>query len=621
MGYVTELVRTQEQYLRQQQNNQQFIGLPKGAAYSSYFPTWEVTAPQYQQPTAYSLAQLGYRTNEVAYACIDLWMKTISEAPIKVYDKKSGEEIQDHEFTKFMEQPCPDISQADFWSAIEMYLKIAGFLAWEKDFNNIGSLFAVWPMMPQYCSFMRGQGRLLATIRYQPYTGLPYLDIDRSKCVVFSYVDPLYFGLKPFSPTMVLSDIIGVDNDTTKLVQNFLKNGAFVSGLLKTEQLIDETDAAFARERWQEAHGGASNAGNVAVVGKGLEFQAAGNTFRDMVFDQVDARSEARICMTYGVKPILISAKVGMDRSTYSNYEQARKAWYEENVINEWKFLSERVTRDLLPIFDDSPNIVARFDTSEIKALQEDRNAAWKRSDDAYKARVITRDEARKEKGLDPMKNEILGQELYSTSMVQQSLSVEDNLDIANPLESGLADRQERTDHMMEIDEKIKTQGTDILKVTDKKEKEEEKAFRRFASKRVEENKPYMISAFEFKYVSAERQRQLLNEFGVPDIAASQIMQELKAIADRMFPAPTNVNFTANFEQGQASVKSPDVIVNLPAPNLSIGAPNVEVKTEFKMPEIEQTIQRVKRNETGFIEATVTRYEYKKEEEEKEDDK
>lgn len=610
MGYVSELVATQNQYLAQQQNNQNFIGLPPGAAYSSYFPTWEVTAPQYQQPTAYSLAQLGYRTNEVAYACIDLWMKTISEPPMKVFDKSTGKEIENHPMTEFMKEPCPDVSQVDFWQAIEMYLKIAGYLSWEKDYSMLGDLLALWPMMPQYCSFMRGQGRLLATIRYQPYTGLPYLDIDRSKCVVFSYVDPLYYGLKPFSPTMVLADVIGVDNEMTKMVQNFLKNGAFVSGLLKTEQLIDENDARFARERWQEAHGGASNAGQVAVLGKGIEFQASSNTFREMVFPEVDARSEARICMTYGVKPILISAKVGMDRSTFSNYEQARKAWYEENVVNEWRFLEIRVNRDILPAFETSRNVEARFDLSAIKALQEDRNAAWKRSDEAFKSRVITRDEARHEKGLDPMEDEALGKELFMTVMEQTSMAIEDNLDTPN------APTKE---------EDVNVKGPGTVKVNDKDNKdakEEEKAFRRFAAKRIEEKKAYMISAFEFKFVSVDRQRQLLTEFGVPDIAANEILESLKSIANKSVQAASpNINITANIEPGKApsvtvlpaELKSADVIVNVPAPAVSVNAPNVQITNE--LPKVEKTVQRVKRDKDGNIEGTVTQYDYEEDEE------
>lgn len=194
MAYLQELLQTQNEIIRQQQTTSMAeFGLRSGEAYAQYFPTWEVTSPQYQYPQAWSLAQLGYKTNEVAYACISLKMKTISEAPLRIWDKKEEEFIDDsknEEFFRFMEQPCPDISQVDFHAANQMYLDIAGFMAWEKDTSNDGSLLAIWPMMPQYCSFKRGQSKLLRVIQYQPYTGLPALDIPRERICIQMYADP-----------------------------------------------------------------------------------------------------------------------------------------------------------------------------------------------------------------------------------------------------------------------------------------------------------------------------------------------------------------------------------------------------------------------------------------------
>src|SRR6185436_15562570 len=99
MAYIQELIRTQEEHIRQQQIYSTIdMGLGKGQAYASVFPTWEVTAPQYMQPTAWSLAQLGYRTNEVAYACISLKMKTISEPSLEIWDKETDEVIDNDDF-------------------------------------------------------------------------------------------------------------------------------------------------------------------------------------------------------------------------------------------------------------------------------------------------------------------------------------------------------------------------------------------------------------------------------------------------------------------------------------------------------------------------------------------
>jgi len=517
MAYLQELLQSQQTQIAQQEINNNQIGLRPGEAYTQYFPTWEVTAPQYQIPTAWSLSQLGYRTNEVAYACISLKMKTISEAPLRIWDKLEEEFIDDgdnEEYFRFMEQPCPDVSEADFHSANQMYLDIAGFMAWEKDTANDGSLKSIWPIMPQYASFERGQGKLLRAIHYLPYTGLPAYDIPRYKIVLMMYFDPNYFGLKPLSPTAVMADIIKVDNDMTTMLQTFIKNGAFVSGLLSTDQVINEADARFAKERFRETHGGVNNAGDIVVTGKGLKYQSTGQTFREMVFPEVDARSETRICMGYSVPPILVSAKSGMDRATYSNYEQARKAWYEEYVTSQWKFLEMRYTKDLLQHFDTDINHVLRFDTKNVKALQEDRTNQWNRAVEAYKSRIIVRNDALTEMGLPILVDSggVLGMEYYQTAMTQTSMSTKDDLDKPNTAEGTKTD--------------VEVTGQSLVKVTDD-EAEEEKKFRAFAKRRLKENKSKDIPEYEFLYLSERRQRQLLSEFNVPDPDAEMVLKGL----------------------------------------------------------------------------------------------
>src|SRR5258706_14597994 len=219
MAYLQDIVATQNEQLRiSALNNAQTIGLSTGEAYASYFSTWETTAPQYPQPIAYTLANIGFKVNELAYACIQLNMDAISEPPIKVYDKRDDSLIDNHPLAAFMEHPTPGLTQTDFWSAVEMYLNIAGGIGWEHETANDGTLLNLWPMLQQYCSYMRGQGKLLRAIRYQPYTGMPYDDIPIERVLNFMLADPLYFGLKPQSPTTVLLKTFGFDNDMTTMI-------------------------------------------------------------------------------------------------------------------------------------------------------------------------------------------------------------------------------------------------------------------------------------------------------------------------------------------------------------------------------------------------------------------
>ena len=547
MAYLQEIVATQNEQLRISAiNNQQNIGLKPGEAYASYFPTWEVTAPQYPVPSPYQLTDV-YRTNEVAYACIELLMDSISEPPIIVIDKDTGEELKGHDFTEFMKEPCPQVDEVDFWKANMMFLSIAGFMGWEQDNSNDGTIRAIYPIMPQYSSFMRGQGRLLDRIRYQPYTGMPYMDIPVERIMYYMYPDPRFYGLKPLGPTARLTDIIPVDTAMTQIVGQFLRNGAFISGQLVTDQIIDAEDARFAKETFRQAHGGPNNAGDVLVTGKGLKFERMNNTFREMVFPEVDARNEVRICMAYGIKPILISAKVGMDRSTMNNYEEARRAQYHEKFTSLWRFLEKGITRQLLPLFDTNPNHVCKFDLRNVEALQENRTEVWKRATETYKARITTRNETLKEMGLDPLTDKVLGDEYFQTTMAQTSNS----LDIADNSLSGEPVKPKATPTEPAADATMNEGNT----------KQEEKDFRVYAKKRIDEGKPHKIGAFEFKYVSEKRQRQLMTEFGVPDADAEMVVKSLLAVVEALRIPPDN-HISINMPE-QKSAPTPVVNVTV----------------------------------------------------------
>jgi HK97 family phage portal protein len=503
---------------QQQQYTSQVMGLHTGGAYARYNPAWETGTPKYlDNGTAYSLAQLGYNTNSLAYACIDLWAKSIAEPPV-VAVNEAGEEpeaLPNHAFSKFMKRPCPGISQQEFWMATEIYRKIAGFAAWNKERNNLGQVIALWPMRPDFCSFLAGPDEPLRAIRYMPY-GLPFVDIPMEEIVYFGDFNPLFPFKKPLGPTAVLAPILGLDNDITKLISTFVRNGAFLGGVLSVAQTLNDTEATRLRGQWKQMHGGSENAGDIAVLGQGATYASTAQTFKEMVFPELDARSEARICMVYGVKPILISAKIGMDRSTMNNYKEGKSSWYEENVTNEWKLLSSELTEQLLPDFEDNESLVAEFDTHKIMALQEDRNQRWKRADDGYKSGTVTLNEARQEKGLDPKDG---GDEIFYGG---------------NPMEK---EEEPEVPPVIPLPEE-----TVVTRKPEPEEEDEIKHFREFAKRRIKEGKKNIIASFEFKYVPLDDQIKLLSEFGVK--------------AERMEPSPVELALYAELKKAVSEVKA-----------------------------------------------------------------
>lgn len=471
-------------------------------AYASFYPTYEVTTPQYQTPNSYQLAQVGFRENELAYACINERAISTAEAGIMVkrITGETPEELPEHPMTKFMREPCPGyVTQQEFWTITELYLNVAGVCYWEKERNNRGEVIALWPMRPDWCSTYRGEGQPLRAIRYQPY-GLPPLDIPIDDVVTFQYFDPLWPLLKGYSPTAAALKMITTDTSMTDMVNAFIHNGAFLGGNLSTEQALTEAEAERARARFRQLHGGSENAGDILVTGKGIKFVSTNNTFREMVFPEVDARSESRICMAYRVSPLLIAAKVGIGVATYNNYAEARKAQAERVTIPEWRFLAGNLWQQLLPDFEpDYKKFEVEFDLRQVRVLQEDRTAKWTRAQTAAASNLVTRDEAREEMGLDPVDHAPVFVGNGGAKTLEDQMNPPEPVVVPGklPAKPAAAEQDDANEAAQEAEK-----------------------FHTFAKHRIKEGKVGDIPQYEFKHVSPERAVALVAMYSAPAIFA-----------------------------------------------------------------------------------------------------
>lgn len=498
MAYLDQLQNLQEIVNRQRSQFITQLGITEQKPYASFYPDWETTTPQYVTPNPYSLAQMGYRTNELVYTCIQTRASAIAEAKLRVFKMEDEEmEAVDHPMVNLLKAPTPGLSQQEFWQVVETYLLIAGFSAWEKERNNKGEVIRLWPMRPDWCSFIRGQQKPIAAIRYQPW-GMQFADIPIEDIVLFQYFDPLYPLLKGFSPTMTALDLIDTDNTATRVIRTFLNNGNFLGGILSTEQALAEAEADRIKTRWRQEHGSADSAGNIAVLGKGVQFEPYSMTFKEATFPELDSRSEARICMVFRVPPMLISAKIGMDRSTYSNYKEARQGFYESTISAEWNFLAGQLQEQLLPDYG-IQDLVCEFDTSKVKALQEDRNAQVERAIKLYESGVARLNEARKEAML-------------------------------NPLE-GTEGEIRKVGQSETAPETLPNQGVlDAERENIEPAKEEVTAFRKFAKTRIKEGKRELLATFNFKHLTLDEQSKLLAEFDMNNMGKSDLLILAEAI-------------------------------------------------------------------------------------------
>lgn len=572
------------------------LGLPKGAAYSSYYPTYEVQTPQYIVPNAYSLAQVGYRTNEVIYALISKRAKAMSEAPLWVYKDEAEypEEMSDHPIRKLLKRANRGIGEKMFWQITSIYRDIAGFCAWEIERNNLNEPIKMWPMRPDWCSFLRGEQKPLRAIRYQPY-GLPPADIPVENLFIVGNFDPLWPMLKFYSPTMNALESINVDNSMTDFLLDFVKHGAKFSGLLSVAQTIDENTALDYKRRFRDSHGGTQNWSDPLVLGLGAKYESMQMNFRDMAFPELDARTESRICMSFEMSPILISAKVGLDRSTYSNYEQANKAWYNEWVSPEWQIVADGFGEQMLPFYhEDTENYFCSFDTTDVRALNEDRSVMADRASKMYKDGLAKLNEAREEMGLDPVEGEE-GEQFYKAPQIAVNEQQQAMMDKQNSIDPKNKDKSPAP--------KVRT--ADEVKLQD----EERKDFRAFAKRRIKENKHTDILEFEFKYIEEEEGKTLIEQYARFDTGADKVLEGIKQAIGALEPAQTEPQ-AINIQVHSYPTEAPVVNIENKASDVTTPAPIVTVVNKVEptaikvdnvtnVPEVKRSSKKAKLTKNG----------------------
>jgi HK97 family phage portal protein len=396
MAYIDTIL---SQRTRLIQGDSRFDG-----AIANVWPAHEVQTPAYPTPTAYHLGQIGLRNDELVFACIDRRATAISEPPLSVVKKakrgrKTKREQVDSPLTQLIDRPNSEMSEARFWRAVSQSVDAFGFSVWEIELSRLGYPIALWPMQPQYVSFLRGPQDPIRAVRYE-VPGLPPFDVERSRCLIFLDFDPLYPFTRGLSRTAVALKSIGVHGATGKYLKDFFERGAVPQGVLSTQQILTKAEATRQRELWEENHGGSGSWGRVAVLGGGVEYKSTEAPLKDMAFDHIDGRTEALICMTFAMSPVILGAKVGLSASTYNNFDAAIKQMYSQAIRPQWRLFADEMTAQLLPLFDDSSELVCEFDLSDVAAVSEDEDKLATRVEKLARANLMYRDEARGRIGL-----------------------------------------------------------------------------------------------------------------------------------------------------------------------------------------------------------------------------
>jgi len=263
-----------------------------------------------------------------------------------------------------------------------------------------GPVEALFPLRPDCVRPVAKGGELLGYVYETDGGKTPYLP---EEMIDVKYPNPLDVleGLgRGRSPLMAAAYVGDVDNATTKFLKQFFDNAVVPFGLLKSKQKLVDSEVARIRARIRAQYAGMSHWGDVMILDADAEYQRLGLSMQELGFEHLDARNEARICSVLKVPPILVGAKVGLDRSTFANYGEARTSFWEDTIGPLYLRFENQLNLQLAePDFQDA---WLRYDFSNVPALRKDQTATWETAVRAFLGGVATRNEARRLAGLPP---------------------------------------------------------------------------------------------------------------------------------------------------------------------------------------------------------------------------
>ena len=346
--------------------------------------------------------------NGVVASAIDWYVRNYPQATPKYYrpvDSQQAEPVEDHPVLQLMAQPDPMIMGSLFWGWVIQDYKLFGNTYLRKIRSTTRGVVTALQFLPQDMVRPVGNGT-------NPLTHYVYTTDGRSFDIPVSDIIHIRYGRDPSdirlgrAPLTAVLREIATDNTASTTAYGLLANGAMPSLIVgpdAKETTVDMSmdDARQVKRQLHEDLTGDGSGGIVVMTGA-YKMDRVSLTPSELALDSVRRVPEERICSALGINPMVLGLGSGLERSTYSNYERAQQAAWEDGMVPLLRTLADAITADLLPEYPETQQgDYLMYDLETVRALADDLQAEADRAEKLYKAGIIDRAEAKRIAGLE----------------------------------------------------------------------------------------------------------------------------------------------------------------------------------------------------------------------------
>lgn len=318
----------------------------------------------------------GYSKCAYVYRCVNIKADAMASIPWLLYDgPDKDKEIADHRILELLAHPNPWQGGSAFIRNLHAYLQLNGNSFVYAPPNSLTPPREMYNLRPDMTQPIEGGSD--APVAYYQYSGkhgtmrIAPEDMLHLKC--WNPTDEL----RGMSPLLAAALAIQQNNESHLWNVATLQHGGRPSGVLTAQGNLNDKQRDNMKKELRSRYGGAENASKMMVLEAGMTWTQVGMTAEEMSWLEGVKLTAREISLVFGVPPEIVGDSTN---KTYSNYQEARKAFWQETVLPEAYGLRDALNNWLVPKFKgNGKDLYLDINIDAIDALQEDRTAMWNR--------------------------------------------------------------------------------------------------------------------------------------------------------------------------------------------------------------------------------------------------
>lgn len=354
-----------------------------------------------------------------AFIAISAVADEIATNEYKLYKRQGADEwidFDEHPFLDLFEKPNPVQTKEEFLWLLGVFYLAGGEAPILMDSpRNPTTMFL---LNPERLKIIWDEKKIIKEYEYLKSNGQK--EIIAPELIVMMKLPSVNSPFRGCGVLKYIAKTLDLDAYIEDYLNMFFFNSALPTGVLETDQELNDDIARRLKLQFETRHRGVKNAHKLAVLEKGLKFNNTSFKLNEIQIKELSDSIRDKIFATFRLPKSIVGIVEDVNRS---NAETSDITFSKRAVLPKLRFLQGQINQFILPKFGDGENLWFEFEdpTPDDKKYDAEVYQIYLNSG------VMLQNEVREELGLDPMdENEMQRFQELRNPMMQENPEEED---------------------------------------------------------------------------------------------------------------------------------------------------------------------------------------------------